>query len=100
MVDQERQLSQCDLSQAGQVRRGEEVFQGSLGSLGRVDLPGLHLFDQVLGRDVDVHDLVGVGQNVVGQPLLDLDPRRPLHLIVQAFQMLDVHCRDHVNAST
>ena len=96
-VDQVGDLGQRDLAQPGQVGRREEVLQGPLGPLGRVDLAGLQPLEQVLGRDVDVDDLVGLGQHAVGEPLLDLHAGGPLDLVVEALQVLDVDRGDHVD---
>ena len=90
-------LRQRDLAEPGQVRRGEEVLQGRVDPLGRVDLAGVEPLDQVLDRDVDVDDLVGLGQHPVGNPFLDPDAGRPLDLVVEALQVLDVHRRDDVD---
>ena len=76
----------------------EEVRQRPLGAIGRVDLAGLEPLEQVLGRDVDVDDLVGLAQHAVGQPLLDLHAGHPLDLVVEALEVLDVDRRDHVDA--
>ena len=76
----------------------EEVLHRPLGAIGRVDLAGLHPLQQVLGRDVDVDDLVGLAQHAVGEPLLDLHAGGPLDLVVEALQVLDVDRRDHVDA--
>ena len=96
-VDQVGDLGQRDLAEPGQVAGREEVLQRPLGPIGRVDLAGLHPLEQVLGRDVDVDDLVGLGQHAVGEPLLDLHAGGPLDLVVEALQVLDVDRRDHVD---
>ena len=70
-IDQVGDLRQGDLAEPGQVRRREEVLERRADPLGRVDLAGVEPLDQVFDRDVDVDDLVGLGQDAVGDALLD-----------------------------
>ena len=91
-------LFQGDLAELVQVRLGEEVRQRPLDPLGRVDLPGPHPLLQVLGRQIHVHDLVGLRQHVVRHALLDLHPGELLDHVVEALEVLDVHRGDDVDA--
>ena len=75
----------------------KKFSSAALDPLGRVDLAGVEPLDQVFDRDVDVDDLVGLGQHAVGDALLDLHVRCPLDLVVEALQMLDVHRGDDVD---
>ncbi len=90
-IDQVGDLRQGDLTQPGQVRRGEEVLQRRTDPVGRVDLAGVEPLDQVFDRDVDVDKLIGLGQDAIGNAFLDFDVGDPLDLVVEALQMLDVH---------
>ena len=64
----------------------------------RVDYPPLQPVDQ--GRRGQIHhgDLIGLLQDPIGQGFPYLDSRNLQHLIVEAFQMLDIHRSDHVDA--
>jgi hypothetical protein len=81
-----------------QVGRREKVRQGGLDALGRIDLALLETPAEVRGRQVDVHDLVGLGENGIGQPLADLDADRVLDDVVEAFEVLDVERADDVDS--
>ena len=63
----------------------------------RVDLAGLQPGDQVLGREVDEHDLVGLGQLGVGHRLAHLDAGQLGHLVVERLEVLDVDGREDVD---
>ena len=97
-IDQVGDLGQRDLAQPRQVRRREEVLERGVDPLGRVDLARVEPLDQVFDGDVDVDDLVGLGEHAVGNALLHPDVRHALDLVVEAFEMLDVHRCDDVNA--
>ena len=49
-------------------------------------------------EQIDVHDLIGLGNDGVGEPFPHFDPDEFFDRVVEAFQMLDVQGRDHVNA--
>ena len=97
-IEQVGDLLQRQFAQARQVRGGEEIPQRPFDSLGGINLAGRQAVLQILGRQIDVHQLVGFRQHIVRHPFLDLHSRELLDDIAQAFQMLDVHRRDHVDA--
>ena len=87
------------LAQLRQLLRREEVLQGGLRSRSRrINLPSLKPLAQVLGRKVDVDDLIGHGHHVVGNPFLDAHARRALDDVVQALQVLNVERGDDADA--
>ena len=61
-------------------------------------MPSSEPFLEVLGGQVDVHHLVGLGQHRVGDALAHLDADQFLDRVVQALQVLDVQRGDDVNA--
>ena len=91
-------LGERDLAEPGQVGGGEEVLQRGVDPILGVDLAGVESLDEVLDGDIDVDDLVGLGQDAIGEALLDLDAGGPLDLVVQALEVLDVDRRDHVDS--
>ena len=66
-------------------------------ALGGIDLAFLEPFPQVLGRQVDVDDLVGLGEDGIRETLPDLDAHGALDHVVEALQVLDVEGRDDVD---
>ncbi len=54
--------------------------------------------DEILGRQVDVDDLVGASQELVGDALLDPHARRAFDHVVETFEVLDVQRADDVDA--
>ena len=60
-------------------------------------MPFLQPLPEVLGRQIDVDDLVGLGQDGIRQPFPDLDAHGALDDVVEALEMLDVHGRDDVD---
>ncbi len=79
-----------------EVAAGEEIFQGGLHALHRIDFSLLEALLEVFGGEVDVDDLVGLGQDRVGEALAHFDADEVLHHVVEAFEMLDVEGGDHV----
>ena len=68
-------LAQRDLAQRGEVLVPEEVLERDLGPLARVDLARLEPLLELLGREVDEHDLVRLVEDPVGERLADADVR-------------------------
>ena len=68
------------------------------GLLGDVDLALLQPLQQVVGRQVDQHDLVGVVEHAVGHRLAHLDAGDAADDVVQALEVLDVDRRVDVDA--
>ena len=64
----------------------------------RVDLPGAQALLQVLDGEVQVHDLVRLLEEAVGDGLAHADARRALDHVVQALQVLHVERADDVDA--
>ena len=98
LVEAEGDLFHGQFPQLRQLLRREEVVHGGGDALGRVDFAGLQPLAQVFGGKVHVDDLVGHGDDVVGDALLDADPGGALDDVVQALQVLDVQRRNHADA--
>jgi hypothetical protein len=73
-----------------QIGVGEKILQRLLHALRRIDFPILEALLQVLGRQVDVDDLIGLGQHRIRQPLAHGHADELLDRVVQAFQMLNM----------
>ena len=91
--------AQRELAQRHQIALAEEVARRALDLLGNVDLAGLEAREQVVGRDVDQHHLVGIVEDRVGHRLPDGDAGDAADDVVQAFEMLDVEAREDVDAA-
>ena len=89
---------QGELAQRRQVLRLEEALARAVGHVVHVDLALGEALQQLLGRQVDQHDLVGLLEHAVGHGLAHADARDLLQDVVQAFQVLDVERGPHVDA--
>jgi len=97
LVDLRGELPESQFPELLQIRRLEEVLQRCLDPFRRIDLSLQQALAEILGRQVDVHELVRLAEHRVRYPLPDLDVGRFLHDVVEAFQMLDVQCGDDVD---
>ena len=91
-------LAQRELAERGQVLVLEEVHERALDLAARVDLPGAQAQLELLGRQVDEHDLVGLVEHAVGEGLADADAGELEDEVVEALEVLDVDRRDDVDA--
>lgn len=91
------ELPQRQLPHPFQIGRCEEIFEGGGDPLLRVDFSFFEPFPEVFRGQIHVHDLIGLGNDSVGEAFPDFHPDEFLDRVVQAFQMLDVQRRDHVN---
>ncbi len=78
------------LPERGQIARREIVVERALGLLGDVNLAFLEPLDQLLGRQVDDLDVVGLVEHQIRHRLAHADARDLRHDVVQALDMLDV----------
>ena len=85
-------------AQVFEVGLCEEVFQRGFDAFRGIDFSVAEAFLQVLGGEVDVHHLIGFGENRIGDALADGDADELLNGVVQAFQVLDVEGADDVDA--
>ena len=76
----------------------EEVLERPGDLVGRVDLAGAQPLEQVLDGEVEVHDLVGLLEEAVGDGLADRDAGGALDQVLEALEVLDVERADHVDA--
>ncbi len=97
LVDLRGELPKGQLAEPLQVRLLEKILQRGLDPFRRVDLPFQQPFAEILGRQVDVHELVRLAEHRVRNPLADPDVGRLLHDVVEAFQVLDVQRGDDVD---
>ena len=98
VVDPLRGAAQRQLAQRRQVAFGEIMVERALRHFRHIDLAFGQALDQVLGREVDQLDLVGLVDHVVGQRLAHPDRGDLRHHVVQALDVLDVERRIDVDA--
>ena len=97
-VDPLRRAPQRQLAQGNQMPLLEKVVDRPPGLLGHVHLAFAQPFDQVVGRDVDQLDFVGLVEHAVGHRFADLHVRDLRDHVIEAFQMLHVERRINVDA--
>ncbi len=98
VVDPLRGAAQRQLAQGRQVAFGEIVVERAPRHFGHIDLALGQALDQVLGRQVDQLDLVGLVDHMVGQGLAHPHGGDLRHHVVQALEVLDVERRIDVDA--
>ena len=98
VVDALRGPPQRQLAQRGQIAGLEVVPHGALGLLRHIDLAFVQPLDQVVGRDIDDLDIIGVIEDAVGHGLAHADARDPRDHVVEAVDVLDVQRRVHIDA--
>ena len=96
-LDLLRHLPQRDLAQRLEVLDAEEVLQRRLHAPLRVDAPFAQACDQRLGRDVDEHHLVRLGEQPVRERLAHAHAGQLGDLVVQRLEVLDVDGGEHVD---
>ena len=96
-IDTICRAAQGQLAQCQQIALAKEVARGPLGLLQRIDLARLEALEQLLGRDIDDDDLVGIVKDMVGHGLMDLYAHNAAHHIVEAFQVLNVERGPHLD---
>jgi len=69
-----------------EVRRREKVLQRRRDALARIHLAIGEPLLEILGRQIDVHNLVGLGQHGIRKPLADFHADELLNRVVQALQ--------------
>jgi hypothetical protein len=85
-----REMLQREFAELFEILAAEVVLKRPRGPVRSINLPGFQPFLQILGREIDVHDLVGLLQDVIGNALLLPGAGELLDRIVQAFQVLDI----------
>ena len=69
-IEKVRGFGQRHLAQAREILLGEEIRQRRFDPFLGINFSGLQPLLQILGGQIDVHDLVGFGQDFVGHALL------------------------------
>ncbi len=98
VVDALRGAAQRELPQGREIAGREEMLQGALGLMGQVDLALPQALQEVVGRDVDDLDVVGLIEDRVRHRLAHPDARDLGHHVVEALDVLDVQGRVDVDA--
>ena len=75
----------------------EEILQGPAGLVGFIHHAPSQSVDKSLGGDVDHHDFVGLLDHPIRHRFTDSDPGDVPDLIVEAFEVLQVHRGQHVD---
>ncbi len=91
-------FAEGDFPQAREVGFREEISHRLLDPVGRIDLTQLEPLDQIFRRQIDIHDLVCLGDDRIGNAFLDPDARGRLDHIAERFEMLDVERGDDTDA--
>ena len=99
LVDPLRRATQRKFAQGGQVAGQEVVTDGALGLVRQIDLAVLQALNQIIGRQIDQFDVVGLVDNRIRHRLPHPDPSDPGDDVVQAFDMLDIECGVDIDAS-
>ena len=95
-IDRLRGPAKRQFAQRGEVGLGEEMRERAGRLVGDVDLAVLEPLDQLVGRDIDHLDL-GAFQYPIGNGLAHAHAGEGSDDIVEAFDMLDVDRRKHVD---
>jgi hypothetical protein len=90
--------AQRNLAQRDQVALAKEVLRGALGLLRQVHLAGREPRGEFVGRDVDQHHLVGLVEHGVGHRLVHAHAGDRADRAVEAFEVLHVERRPHLDA--
>ncbi|MCY1401303.1 hypothetical protein D9M71_164200 [compost metagenome] len=80
------------LAQGCEVGLGKERIDSCPRLFGYVDLALAQALEQLPGRQVDQHQFEGFLQHPIGQSLAHLHASDATHLVIEAFQVLDVDC--------
>ncbi|CAH0282706.1 hypothetical protein SRABI112_03966 [Pseudomonas mediterranea] len=78
------------LTQGRQVGLGEESIDCRAGLLRHIDLAIAQALQQFTGRQVDQQQFIGFLQNPIRQRFANLHPGDAAHLVIEAFQVLDI----------
>ena len=90
--------AQRELAQSDQVALAEEVLDGLLSLLGHVHLAVLEALEELVGRQIDQLDLVGLLEYRIRHGLADHDPGDLRDDVVEGLEVLHVHGRVDVDA--
>ncbi len=90
--------AQRQLAQRDEVALAEKIIGREPRLLGKVDLSLFQALDQVVGRQVNQLDFVGLLDDGVGDCLADDDVGDLLNDVVEAFEVLHVERRVHIDA--
>ena len=97
-LDALRHAAQRELAQGDQIRFAEEPLDGGADLLRDVDFAGVQTRDEIVGRQIDELDLVGLVENAIGQRLALLGARDLRDQVVETLEMLNVQRRPNVDA--
>ena len=89
-LDAVRHPAQRELAQRDQVALAEETVDRARAFVRHVDLAGLQTREQLVGRQVDELDLVGLVEHAVGHRLAQTHAGDLRDDVVQALEVLDV----------
>src|SRR3984893_16204875 len=86
------------LAQRHEVALAEEISRSAFDLLGHVDLARLEACQQLVGRNVDQDNIVGLVEKRIGDGFPHADAGYAADDVVQALQMLDVERREYIDA--
>src|SRR5579859_1464828 len=90
--------AQRQFAQRCQVAFAKKVVQRSLDAFRRIDVAMLHALAQSMRRNVDQLHFFSLVENPIGQGFAYTYTRDARHQVIETFQVLDVQCRDNINA--
>ncbi len=90
--------AQRQFAQRDQIAFAEKILRRTLGLLRLIHLAGPEPRQQFIGRKIDQHHFIGFIEHGIGQGFRDADPGDAADHIVQAFQMLHIDRRIHIDA--
>ncbi len=90
--------AQSQFAQGNQVAFTEEMFDGAFGLTGDIDFAFMQALAQIIGGKINQYHFVRGIKEGVGHRLTDLNAGHAAHHVVQAFEMLNVNRREHIDA--
>ena len=90
--------AQGKLTQRRQISRNKIVLRRAFRGLREVDFAFLQSLQQILGCQIDKFNIVGTIENRIGDGLADAHAGDFRHHVVEAFEMLHIQRRVHVDA--
>ena len=97
-VDPLRGAAQGQFAQGRQIAARKIILDRARGPIADIDLALAQPGDEIVGRQIDDFDVVGMIDNGIGDCLAHAGMRDPRDDIVEAFDMLDIERRIDVDA--
>src|SRR5262249_29451841 len=99
LIDPLRRAAKRELAKRGQVGGAEKMLQCALGLSRDVNLPLLETLNKIIGREIDQYDAFRTVENRVRHGLAHADVGDLGDDVIQAFNVLNVHCGIDIDAA-